>query len=64
MFTSSLADRSDKAIRGYIKDVCWMVLYFPSQLEMSDINATRLPGPWTLSYIGDDVNHTLTRGEW
>ena len=47
---------------------------FPSQdlsetIKMSDINAIRLPGVGFIigigffPYVGDDVNHTLTRGE-
>ena len=32
--------------------------------QMSNVNATRRPGILILiAYVGDDVNHTLTRGE-
>ena len=38
-----------------------------SKSQMSDINATRLPGlgfvPWWPAYVGDDVNPTLIRGD-
>ena len=63
--------------RTDIKRVGWLSVSIPNSLlnlkptplrnftNMSSmINATRIPGILVLvAYVGDDINHTLTRGE-